>query len=129
MCSPHRTRALGLARRPLVVGLLLALLVAPVIATAKGPPPPLVGHVEPVRGPAGGGTPVTIVGSNFRSGVRVVFDGVEATEAVVVSDSRITVVTPPHRPGPVDVAVRNVDWQRGGRGRAFTYEGEPAPGR
>jgi IPT/TIG domain len=107
--------------RAVVVGILLALTGSPAPVAAKGPPPPLVGHVDPERGPAAGGTPVTVTGSNFRPGARLWLGGVEAAEVVVVSDHRITAVAPPHRPGRVDVAVRNVDWQEGGRGWSFTY--------
>jgi len=112
--------ALGAA----LVGLSIAWTGASPLASTRGPPPPLVGHVEADRGPETGGTPVTILGSNFRPGATVTFGEAAALDVAVMSSGRITAVTPPHPAGQVNVSVRNPDGQRGGRAWTFTYLGE-----
>ncbi|MBI9088906.1 MAG: IPT/TIG domain-containing protein [Desulfobacterium sp.] len=82
--------------------------------------------------PTTGGKGVTISGSNFRPGAHVAFGG---NPAVVtdVSPIAVTVITPPHEPGPVDITVTNpggltgvytgdIIWGD------FTYVGSPPPG-
>jgi len=69
------------------------------------PDAPVITGITPDSGPATGGTPVTITGSGFTGATGVTFDGVAATAFVVVDDTTITVVTPPHAVGPVDVVV------------------------
>lgn len=61
--------------------------------------------IDPDHGPFGGGTPVTLTGAGFTMGSTVTFDGVPATDVVVVNDTTITCVTPPHAVGAVDVEV------------------------
>jgi hypothetical protein len=64
--------------------------------------------VTPNRGSILGGTPVTIKGGGFTAATGVEFDGVAATDVVIVSDTRITAVTPGHAAGLVDVEVLSV---------------------
>jgi subtilisin family serine protease len=85
---------------------------------------PTVTAVSPVRGPASGGTAVTIAGSNFKSGATVTFSGAAAGSVSVVSSNQITCVTPASFPATVDVTVRNSDGQTGTLLRAFTYESD-----
>lgn len=61
--------------------------------------------VVPGSGTMLGGTAVTVTGTNFSDGCTVYFDGVPATDVVVVSDTMITCVTPGHTVGFVDVTV------------------------
>ncbi|MEO6115852.1 MAG: IPT/TIG domain-containing protein, partial [Pseudolysinimonas sp.] len=56
-------------------------------------------------GPDTGGTPVTITGTGFTGATSATFGGVAGTSFVVVNDTTITVVTPPHAAGAVDVVV------------------------
>ncbi len=70
-------------------------------------PPRVVIAVRPNSGPVAGGTAVTIVGTGFAPGARVVLGGERATEVDVLDDTRIVAVTPSHRVGRVDVVVRN----------------------
>lgn len=63
--------------------------------------------LTPNQGTFAGGTPVTITGSGFVDGATVAFDGVAATEVVVVNSTTITCVTPPHAAEAVDVTVEN----------------------
>ncbi|MEQ9162554.1 MAG: IPT/TIG domain-containing protein, partial [Ilumatobacter fluminis] len=63
--------------------------------------------IDPATGPEVGGTAVTISGDNFTDATAATFDGMPGTSFTVVSDDEITVVSPPHTPGPVDVVVRS----------------------
>jgi hypothetical protein len=69
--------------------------------------PPTVTYVTPAKGPAGGGTSVTIHGSNFGTSASVSFGGVPATKVVVLATYEITAVAPPHAAGTVDITVTN----------------------
>ncbi len=66
--------------------------------------PPVVGSVSPGSGLAGGGTLVTISGSNFAGATGVSFGGVPATGVVVNSASAVS-ATAPAGSGTVDVTV------------------------
>lgn len=82
---------------------------------------PLVTGVEPAGGPAAGGTAVTITGSGFARATLVRFGSVPAASFTVVSDEKITAVSPPGA-GTVDVTVTAA---RGtspvGRSDRYTY--------
>lgn len=71
-------------------------------------PPPKITGIAPKQGPVGGGKEVTITGEAFSSGPKVTFDGVEA-KVTKSSQTSISVTTPPHKSGKVDVAVINKD--------------------
>ncbi|MCK6526362.1 IPT/TIG domain-containing protein [Myxococcota bacterium] len=64
--------------------------------------------LSPKRGSVEGGETTIVYGANFTSGSRVYFDGVEL-DSTVLSDERISVVTPPGAPGFVDVTVKDFD--------------------
>jgi large repetitive protein len=100
---------------------LAAVALAPMPAGAggggHGPPPPIVGGVVPDHGSVDGGTAVTVFGSFFMPRSIVKFGGVEATQAEVVAQDRITAITPPHQAGRVAVTVGSAI-----RGWAFIYE-------
>jgi hypothetical protein len=59
---------------------------------------------EPV-GPDTGGTNVTLGGAHFSRVQRVTFDGVAGTDLVVSGTTSLSVTTPQHAPGAVDVTV------------------------
>ncbi|MBI2764948.1 MAG: IPT/TIG domain-containing protein [Chloroflexi bacterium] len=61
--------------------------------------------VSPNSGPIAGGTAVTITGGGFTGATSVTFGGVAATNLVVVNDTSITVTSPAHASGVVDVVV------------------------
>jgi hypothetical protein len=88
--------------------------------------PPTVSSVTPSAGPAAGGSPVTITGTNFQSGATVDFGGMLATNVVVGSGNLITATVPPHQPAIVTVRVTNPDGQSGAKSAAFTFQGPPA---
>ncbi|HRO01235.1 MAG TPA: autotransporter domain-containing protein, partial [Nitrobacter sp.] len=66
---------------------------------------PSIISVTPNTGPATGGTPVTITGTNFTGATAVTFGGTAATSITVINDSTITATTPAHAAGSVAVAV------------------------
>ena len=66
---------------------------------------PTLASVGPTSGPAAGGTTVTLTGTGLTGTTDVTFDGVPATDVVVVDDSTVTVTTPAHAAGTVDVVV------------------------
>lgn len=63
--------------------------------------------VEPNEGPAAGGTQVTITGNNLEGVTAVTFGGVAGTDfdGSTAGDGVITVVTPAHAAGAVDVVL------------------------
>jgi hypothetical protein len=76
--------------------------------------------IAPAAGLAVGGLPVTITGSGF-AGVRgVTFGGTAATNVKVVSDTKITCVTPPHAAGAVAVVIQDASGDVTAAA-AFTY--------
>lgn len=68
---------------------------------------PVVTGLTPDRGPAGGGTWVTISGGGFAGVTAVRFAAAPASRFVVVSASVIRVLAPGGSPGTVDVRVVN----------------------
>jgi hypothetical protein len=75
---------------------------------AKGcpmaPPRPTVKKVSPNKGPATGGTAVTITGNGFTHATAVTFGPNEAASSKVESETKITATSPPGT-GKVDVTV------------------------
>ncbi|MFC4224962.1 IPT/TIG domain-containing protein [Lysinibacter cavernae] len=67
--------------------------------------PAAITSLDPVRGPEAGGTGVTIAGTGFTDADGVTFGGTAGTAFTVVSDTEITVTSPAHTAGPVDVIV------------------------
>jgi len=74
--------------------------------TYVAPAQPTVTVVAPFNGTVGGGTSVTITGTNFLGATSVTFGGQPATGvAVNGSGTTITATTPAHAEGPVDVVI------------------------
>jgi hypothetical protein len=69
------------------------------------PPAPAVTRVTPAKGPAAGGTAVTITGAHFGGVSGVSFGGVSAPSFTVRSATSILAVVPSGSPGLVDVRV------------------------
>ena len=76
-------------------------------AVAGSATSPLPSEAQPNFGPATGGTLVTLVGTNLYLGATVTFGGVAATVTSWGDGSTLTVTSPPHDPGEVDVVVTN----------------------
>lgn len=90
--------------------------------------PTVSSPLSPATGSSTGGTSVTITGTGFAPGASVTFGGTQAAFATVNSATAITVSTPAHAAGAVDVFVTNPDGQNSNTlGGAFTYSAGPAP--
>lgn len=88
------------------------------------PAPPTVTGVSPNRGPAAGGTLVTITGSGFLVDAVVTFSDVAATEVKLVSSTKITAKTPAKAstgPEYADVKVTNTNGSFGIFEKSFRY--------
>lgn len=81
---------------------------------------PTLTAVSPGSGPAIGGTPVTLTGTNFVGVTSVKFDGLPATAITVVSPTSITATVPAHTAGPVNVTVTTASGT-GTLTNGFTY--------
>jgi hypothetical protein len=64
-----------------------------------------ISTVSPSRGPASGGTGVTLTGTGFNGATSLTFGGTAATSVNVVSTTSVTAVTPLHATGVVDVVI------------------------
>ncbi len=69
------------------------------------PPPPTLTKVTPAKGPTGGGTAVTISGTNFTGASIVRFGSVGASGVYVKAAKTILAVAPSEPAGKVDVTV------------------------
>jgi hypothetical protein len=83
--------------------------------------PPTIDSLNPTFGPQTGGTEVTISGANFVAPATVDFGGAAATNVIVVSPTSITLTTPAHADGVVDVTVTCAG-QPVTKTDAFTFE-------
>jgi hypothetical protein len=67
---------------------------------------PTVSTIDPAAGPAAGGTQITVTGTGFSHASAVSFGTAAATGLAVVSDTQLTVISPPGTAGDsVDVTV------------------------
>jgi hypothetical protein len=83
---------------------------------------PEILFVEPSRGPASGGNPVTITGGNFRASAQVFFGAAQATGVELVNGATLRCVAPAGQPGTVGVRVVNSDGGEGEYPRAYTWQ-------
>ena len=65
--------------------------------------------VIPDNALASGGATVQIIGESFQKGVTVTFDGIEADNVVLVSDTELSVTVPPGARGVAELVVTNPD--------------------
>src|SRR5439155_10396170 len=118
--------------RPFVVAALaMELWAGPLISQQAGNPPAqkvVLNAISPRSRSAQGGTKVSIAGTGFKKGATVGFGYVpasvgfrQAIDVQVVSDSTIVAVTPPHKPGKVDVVVTNPSGETAALTDAFEY--------
>ncbi len=76
--------------------------------------PPTVTAIAPASGPSGGGTGITITGTNFQAGAGVKIGGISATGVTVLNATQITATTPALSAGTLnDVLVTNPDMGSG----------------
>ena len=95
--------------------------------TVTQAPAPTISSLNPTIGYTPGGTPVTVYGSNFRSGATVSFGGTAATGVTFVNPGQLTAITPAHAAGAVNVVVTNPDGQTWTLTNGFTYQAPPVP--
>jgi hypothetical protein len=91
----------------MVSGPFLTLARNQVVTVFEGLPGIVVARVTPSSGPTGGGTIVTVSGENFDPDATVQFGGLGASPVSHTGSSSITVTTPGHAAGLVDVTVTN----------------------
>jgi len=94
---------------------------------AGKPPPPKVRRVSPKKGPAAGGTSVTVAGSGFATGETATtfsFGAIQAASVNCATTTSGAVVAPPHKAGVVDVkaSVSGVASRRNAPADQFTYQ-------
>ena len=82
---------------------------------------PVIGSVSPNSGPTGGGTVITVRGSNFDSGARVNIGNVAATNVQRISSSELRATTPAQSAGTYRVQVVNGGGLSASLYNAFTY--------
>jgi hypothetical protein len=87
-----------------------------------------VSGISPASGTASGGTPVKITGTGFLTGATVTFGGIGGTNVAVPDGGTITVTTPSHTAGTVNVVVTNGIGQSGTLTNAYTYTAAPSTG-
>jgi len=88
---------------------------------ALGTAPLKLSQLKPTTGPTTGGTVVRMTGSGFDDHVQIKFGGVVGTSVTKVSDTQLTVTTPAHAAGAVDVEASNTTGQRSTLASVFTY--------
>lgn len=85
------------------------------------PPAPKITSVSPSSGPTTGGTKIVVLGSGFSFLTNVAVGGPVQSD-VAISDSEIDIVTAPHAPGKVELAITTL----GGTALdSFTYVAPP----
>ena len=77
--------------------------------------------IAPNVGPTAGGTPVMLTGADFVEGIGVHFGGVAASAILVKDPTTLTVATPPHAAGAVDVEVIYPNQLKASLVGGFTY--------
>jgi len=84
-------------------------------------PAPTILSVTPSIGSTGGGAAVAITGTGLRPGIRVSFGATTAGAFFSPNLDRISLTTPSHAAGSVDVVVTNVDGQNAVAIGAYTF--------
>ena len=84
-------------------------------------PPPGISSIHPNRGPAAGGTEITIKGSNFRDGAVVSIGAIRVEQLDILSPTEIRLKTPPSTASAKNVYVVNPDGQQAEKIGGFTY--------
>lgn len=110
--------------RKIAIIALLLVFIAASAGTAAADPAPSITTISPNVGSTLGGTTVTITGTTFNTGITVTFDGTAATSVTRYNSTKLTVTSPSHINGSVDVVVKNTDNKFGTKKNGFTYNKE-----
>lgn len=86
------------------------------------PNPGRIYGLSPAKGPAAGGTQVTITGEGFAESLQVFFGEVEAKSVQRKNDKEITATTPAGAKGTVDVILKSNTSPTSALQGGFTYE-------
>ena len=86
-----------------------------------GSPAPNILSVTPSIGSSGGGASILITGAGMLPGVRVAVGATDVAAFFGSNPDRISVITPSHAAGPVDIVVTNVDGQHAVAIGAYTF--------
>ena len=81
---------------------------------------------SPASGPLAGGTSVTVTGTGFVAGTRVMFGGAVATNVSVINGTTLAATTPSHAAGLVSVAVTAPDGHGGVLQNGFSFVPPPS---
>lgn len=87
-------------------------------------PVPRLTGVSPESGPVDGGTVVTLTGSGFTGTRKVLFGEKPGTGLTVIDDSRLTVISPPSRPGSFPISISNAYGEGGSLGPTTLFRFE-----
>jgi hypothetical protein len=93
--------------------------------TPVAPAVPTLTSVSPASGPTGGGTVITLTGTNFAAGATVTVGGAAATSVQVLSATQVRATTPAGTAGARTVQI-TVGGQSVSLASAFTYVAGPA---
>jgi len=116
--SPQASRLLAALALALVAVTGTVLVGTPTPAAAANP---TFDAISPTTGSSGGGTPVTITGSNFVSEATVYIGSSAATNVVVVSSTQITANAPAGTLGSANILIVNPDNSAVTAASAFFY--------
>ncbi|GAA4885990.1 S8 family serine peptidase [Ferrimonas pelagia] len=83
---------------------------------------PVITQLSPTSGPATGGTELTLVGSNFKSGASIKLGESECEAPQLISGSELRCISGPQVPSTVDVVVTNPDDKSGRLAGGFTFQ-------
>ena len=100
-----RTEAVDMPTHVTTLGMVAGISSGSSQMIAFGEEQPSVTAISPGSGAAGGGTEVTITGTNLGQATGVSFGATAATSVHVVSATTVTAVAPAHSAGTVDVTV------------------------
>ena len=95
--------------------------------TYKANAAPTISAVAPATGPLGGGTSITITGTNLQPGATVRVGNAYALEVTVAGTTAILSMTPAALAGVAPIVVTNPDGQTAVLSSGFTYTANPAP--
>ena len=89
--------------------------------TSATSPAPTLTSVTPNSGPKGGGTFITLIGTNFQPGATVMVGIAPATTVSYLGSTTLTAFTPSGSVGAATVTVSNPDARTGQLASGFTY--------
>lgn len=119
--SPVRRLQIGLVAALLALGVMVTIAIP---GSARAASAPTITSVAPSQGSVGGGTSVTITGTDIQAGVKVFIGGFIAESIVRVSDTQLTLITPPSSSsvgGAANVMIQNADGGAGSLSSGFFY--------